>query len=271
MRFLCALLTVSALCLIETARAQDDEILETTTALGITIKPEQVWDTVDENQSFWPPVRYFVANRLTTIDTDTRTDAVAFIKVVHEDLNDRLLGDDEAVGMDLVDYIRARLRVFEFYRQLRTVIDDDAALVELKGIWEHKLRGIHSFEVAERQSQIDGVVVGMRAEMETAGLNAETCDGAMNVWSKLGKATVLMNDTNAGRMMLTNEQKAVELERPVAELIRNVVFAAEWAQIVKSEDKLLKKADFTKAWDAVERLKQSRTARKPAGEVKQAG
>jgi hypothetical protein len=244
--------------------AQDDE-LQPTTEFGITIVADQIYDAIQETQDFWSPVRQqIVTAPYIGGDDATRQQAAAFFKRVNDQLHDRMFGGDEDQALDLIDYLSTRLRVFQLYRQLRTIVADDGAFVTLKQSWDKGLREANSLDAAARPAAIDALVEQLGREMQSVSLSASQVEQAIPQWRTVGQATRRLNVTGAGAMMLGFERDAKAADSRVAELIRAVADTADWALITKPEKKLLKGSDFARAWQELEKIEGPKTAHRPA-------
>ena len=263
---LCWFVILLAVCTSNSLRAQD---LEPTTEFGLTITPNHLYDAIQETQDFWPPVRAHLAgDQFTVADQETRRKAAQFIAKVNDHLHDRLFGDDEAMAMDLMDYLGARLRVFELYRQLRATVEDDAALVELKTRWERRLRELNELPEAGRAAQHDDLVAYIATEMETLGVELPRQTPALEIWKTQAQAIARMNTTGAGRQMLVFEQQVRNSDRELADLIRLVVSTADWAQITKTKTTSLLRDDFVQAWQQLSQFEAEHTAKHPASRTR---
>ncbi len=257
-----ALVVVLLSALTVSARAQDDE-LKPTTEFGITIQPDQIYDAIQETQDFWAPVRHQIVNApFIGSDAATRQQTAEFYKHVNNQLHDRMFGGDEAQALDLIDYLSTRLRVFSCYRELRSIVADDGAFIELKLTWDKGLREANTHTGAARTAAVDALVKQLETEMRAASLEPAKIDKALPVWKTVGAASSRLNATGAGQMMLGFERDAKSKDMRVAELIRSVADTADWALITKSEQKLLKGSDFAQAWQQLEKIESPKTARK---------
>lgn len=249
--------------LLSPVAAQDDE-LKPTTEFGITIVPDQIYDAIQETQDFWSPVRHQIVNAAYIgSDAATRQQTAAFFKRVNDQLHDRMFGGDEAQALDLIDYLSTRLRVFNFYRQLRGTVGSDSTFVALKQTWDQGLREANTLSAAKRPEAITKLVQQLESEMRLVALRPAQIDQALPLWQNVGAATGRLNATAAGQMMLGFEREAKANETRVAELIRSVADTADWALITKSEQTLLKGSDFARAWQELETIQVAKTARKP--------
>lgn len=243
------LAVILALFVPAAARSEEGE-LQPTTEFGITITPDNLYDAIQETQDFWPPVRAYVAGpHFTVADPSVRREASAFIARVNDHLHDRLFGEDEATALDLMDYLAARLRVYELYRQLRSVLADDALLVTLKNQWEADIRELNVLAEDERIARYDEVIASMRDAMTARGIDGAKLQQATDGWKIMALAIHRMNTTGAGRQMLFFEQQVKSSDRAQAELIRSVVATSDWAQITKSKTTSLNRDDFIAAWE----------------------
>ena len=261
MRFALVVVLLGALTV--PAWAQDDE-LKPTTEFGITIEPDQIYDAIQETQDFWSPVRHQIVNApYIGSDLATRQQTADFFKKVNDQLHDRMFGGDEAQALDLIDYLSTRLRVFNCYRELRAIVKDDVAFVELKTSWDKGLREANTLSVAARATAVEALVKQLEAEMSSAALVESQIAKAVPVWKTVGAASARLNATGAGQMMLGFERDAKAKDVRVGELIRAVADTADWALISKAEQKLLKGSDFALAWQALEKVEGPKTASKP--------
>jgi hypothetical protein len=247
--------------------AQD---IKATTEFGITISPDQITDAIQETQDFWVPVRNYVASEAFQVATpETRTQAVTFIKKVHDELHHRLFEMDEATGHDLITYLTHRLRKFEIYRQLRAKINNDAALSTLVERWEKSHRDINLLPETDRAARVQELVALMPEEMSALGLSSEVVDAAKPLWDTQAKCLARMAETGAGKMMISYEHEARKLAPEVGELVRQVTTAADWALITKAGTAGINRKDFNKAWTELAELRGKRLAvSKPAGDLK---
>lgn len=238
---------------------------ETTTEFGITITTDEIAKAIEETQEFWGPVRKHIGgNDFAAADAAARKKAVEFLKTVHNELHYRLMEADEATATDLVVYLTARLRKFEIYRKLRGAIADDAALVVLVERWEHASRDLNALPEKDRPAQLQALVASMPEEMQAAGISAEKIAAAQELWTIQAACLVKMTQTLAGKKMIEFEAEAKNSEKAVADLIRSVALAADWALIVKEQDQAYTKGSFVKAWDEIASMKaKRRTVSKP--------
>lgn len=252
--FLCALFTVTA------ASGQG---LETTDVLGIRIGQDDIIQAIQEQSEFWPPVREHVASKKFdhVADAATRTEAVAFLKGVHDEMHDRLMGEDEDRAMDLIAYLGHRLRLFVIYRQLRDTVENEAAMVALVDHWDVSQRGILTLREAERLARSREIVAEMRGQMTDLGLSADVIEKAMPIWSTQGKCLTLLLATDAGQQMAKFDGEIRQKRPAVMRLIRRVAASAEWASIAQSENSdRIGPAEFVSAWETLERHEVARTA-----------
>jgi len=259
--------TISLCCVLLAAtvrQALDDR--QPTTEWGITITPTQLDDAIQETQDFWGPVKKYInGDDFAAAGPETRQQAVAFLKRVHDELYERLFERDEATAQDLLDFVALRLRKFTLYRQLRETIADDAVFVGLWERWERAQRDIHSLPEADRAPRVKATLALLPDDMTAAGLSPEKIERAMKTWDFQAQCTARMAKTEAGKVMLGFDREIKKAEPPLGDLLRAISAAADWAQITKTGEKSLTKADFIKASDELGQIKShGRTALKPA-------
>jgi hypothetical protein len=253
---------VVALGLATGAVAQDQ--IKTTTEFGVTITPENITDAIQEQQDFWGPVRHYIGTAAFDGDPAIKADAVAFLKTVHGELQSRLFERDEATAQDLLEYLTMRLRKFALYRQLRGVINDDAAMVALVERWEKAHREINALAIAERPARVQAILALMPDEMAAFGISAEAVKQATPIWDLHAQCIARMSQTEAGKMMIDYERQAKQLDRRVGELVRLIAMAADWALVVKSGNEGIGRTNFEKAWkDLADLRAKALTAAKP--------
>ncbi len=258
---------LSLCCVLLAGSMGQDQVDERkpTTELGITITPAQLDDAIQETQDFWGPVKKYIGSEdFAAAEPETRRQTVAFLKRVHDELYARLFERDEATAQDLLDFVGMRLRKFTLYRQLRDAIADDAAFVGLWERWERAQRDIHSLPEADRPQRIKATLALLPDDMTAAGIAAEKIERAMKLWDLQAQCMALTAKTEAGKTMLGFDRDAKKLEPPLGELVRSISAVADWAQIEKTGEQPLTKADFIRAWDELAQLKShGRTAAKP--------
>jgi hypothetical protein len=239
------------------ARAQD---FATTTEFGVKITSENILDAIQEAQDFWAPVlEYLGSEQFAVADPAMRKQTIEFFTRLHEALYKQLFEGDEASARDLLDYLCTRLRKIVLYQQLRTAMNDDAALVTMMERWERGYREVSSLPAEERAVRVQGLLDMMPREMETLGLSAEARDKAMPLWKLQAQCMARMYVTRAGAIFAKFEQEARGFDRPVGELLRNIATAADWAMITK-EGKNASRADFERAWKSLAELRTKRLA-----------
>ena len=258
--------TISLCCVLvatTVAPAQDDR--QPTTEWGITITPDQLDDAIQETQDFWGPVKKHIASGdFAAATPETRQQAVAFLKRVHDELYQRLFERDEATAQDLLDYVGLRLRKFVLYRQLRETMGDDAAFVGLWERWERAQRDIHSLPEADRAPRVKATLALLPDDMSAAGMSAEKIDQAMKIWEFQAQCMSRMAKNEAGKTMLAFDRETKKAEPQLGELVRAISAASDWTLITKNGKKSVTKADFIKAWEELAQLKsRGRTASKP--------
>jgi hypothetical protein len=254
------------LCVFFTVASAWGQGLETTDDLGVRIAQDDIIQAIQEQSEFWPPVRQHVASKKFhhVADAATRTEAVAFLKGVHDELHDRLMGENEERAMDLIAYLGHRLRVFAIYRQVRDVVDNEAAMVALVDHWDVSQRQVLTLPTDKRLARSEEIVAEMRGQMTDLGLSAEAIGRAMPIWHKQGECLTLLLATDAGQQMIQFDGEIRQKRPAVMRLIRRVAASAEWAAIAQTDTSdLIGRAEFVKAWETLERHEVARTASAP--------
>src|SRR5687767_13753861 len=143
--------------------AAGPEAARTTTELGLTVTADQVLDSMLELDGFWPPVRNYISGEQFKVsDRETRRAAVGRLKQLDEQMSERLLSEDTAVGQDLFDYIAARLRKYEFLRLLAATVADDSTMIALKIEWDRALEDAYTLPESARAERLAANVQAMR-------------------------------------------------------------------------------------------------------------
>lgn len=251
------------LCAFFTVASAWGQGLQTTDDLGVRIAQNDIIQAIQEQTEFWPPVRKFVASEDFdhVADAATRTEAVAFLKSVHDELHDRLMGEDEDRAMDLIAYLGHRLRLFVIYREVRDVVDNEAAMVALVDHWDVRQREILTLPIDVRQARSQEIVAEMRGQMTDLGLSDDAIGRAMPIWHKQAECLELLLATSAGQRMIKFDGEIRQKRPAVMRLIRRVAASAEWASIAQTDrSDLIGRADFVKAWETLERHEVARTA-----------
>lgn len=258
---------VAAVLLPASLAPAHEEIFQTTTEYGVTVTTTDLVDAIQETQDFWYPVRAYIASdKFAAADPATRKQAAEFIRKVNNRLADQLFSQDESKAIDLIGYLSTRLRLFATYRELRTIVGDDPLTMSVKEHWENELRAAHAHDGERRvealalarahvQYRVDDVTVDCDARNRCLAL----FDRAAQLWSR-------SHDSQAGKIMLEYEREVNGCDPQLAELIRDIVCAADWAQVVKTEQRVLKRADFERAWVDWRAYRGSRVAASPAGD-----
>ena len=241
--------------------ADGPEAAQTTTDLGLTVSAEQVLDSMLEMDGFWPPVRNYICGpRFEVCDREIRQEAVAMLKKIDEAMSERLFSEDLAVGQDLFDYAAARLRKYEFLRQLTATVADDVAMIGLKAEWDRALEEAYLLPEAERPDRLTANAAGMQSAMQRAGLPDEQARLTLPLWERLAEATLRVDGTGAGRVAVAFECEVVQANSEASRLACRIMEAAEWALMVKPADEELARRHFLAAWEALELHAAPRTA-----------
>ena len=253
------------LLLVPICASSAEEAVQTTIEFGITITPDAIYDAIQETGDFWPAVRYYLTCDECTLEgAETRQQAADFIKHVNRHLYKRLFGGDDESAYDLIDYVAAQLRASHVYGRLREIVQDDAALVPLKAHWEQAHRLRRGVPGAGR-NHTEQVVARMRDVMQSLGVGPEKIEEAMPQWECLSQVEARRDATETGRQMLEFERQIMTGDQELAELMRSIMAASDWAQITKSENHLIKRRDFVEACQTLAQFQRDdRTAQKPA-------
>lgn len=237
--------------------AASGQDLPTTTEHGITIGPDELVAAIQESQDFWGPVRtYLVSPDCTSMTQVEREQAVAFLKRIHEGLQQRLFDRTEADAVDLVNYLSHRLRMFEVYRGLRTAIADDALTVGMIQEWEGAFREIHTHPVDQRAAKIASLVTHMEGRMKAAGLDDAKVAAAQKLWVVQADVVEKMATTGAGQMMVDFEiLGGKELTIPVGQFLLDVSSAADWVTITRETGATIGREHFVKAFGELAELR----------------
>lgn len=239
--------------------AQDD--LQPTTELGVTVTPDDIYDSIQETTDFWPPVRAYVGGARFEVSTpEARKATEAFLKQAHTFLHDQLFEKDEATAMDLINYLSWRIRKFAFLRQMREVLNDDALLAALKDDWERLQREANDLPNDQQQAARTAIPTAMASRMNAAGVEQQQSDQVLEMWRQIAVCVEHMDATESGQGMLEFEEQAKALDLTTATLIRDVVSAAEWTLIIKPAGTLVEHTDFRPAWDGLLKLRAAHTA-----------
>lgn len=243
----------------QVSTAQDD--LQPTTELGVTVTPDNIYDSIQETTDFWPPVRAYVGGDRFEVATPESRDATeAFLKQAHTFLHDQLFEKDEATAMDLIDYLTWRIRKFVFLRQMRELLADDTLLIAMKDDWERLHREVKELP-AEKQTAARAAIPGAMHDLMTAsGVAKPQSDQVRKLWLQIDVCVAHMDATESGQGMLEFEEQAKALDRTTATLIRDVVSAAEWTLITKPNGTLAEHTDFQPAWNELLELRAAHTA-----------
>lgn len=249
---------VSGLLFCGAAGAQD---LPTTHDHGITITPDHLADAIQETQDFWGPVRkHLLGAECTLGETGPRTEAVAFLKSVHDGLHERLFEKTEADAMDLITFLGHRLRMFEVYRRIRTTLADDPLTLSLVQGFQQELRGIQQLPEAERSARLQALVARLTTDMESRGVTGERLVAAGRLWTLQARVIEQIASTGAGKMMIDFENRAAHLDPQVGEVLLAISTASDWVLVVREQGKPIGCAEFLNAINEVQSLQAKQTA-----------
>lgn len=256
-----ALLLVCLACLPTWAVAAED-IFQTTTEFDVTVTTTDLIDAIQETQDFWYPVRQYVGSEKFAFgDTDSRKQAAEFIRKVNNRLADQLFSQDDAASTDLIQYLSSRLRLFATYRELHATIGDDHLTMAIKECWEHELRVAHAVDRQQRAQAMSLAGQHVEEYADSIGLDADQCQTCAKLWNRAGLLWSKLHDSQAGQIMLVYEREVDQCDPQLAQLIRDVVCAADWAQITKTQQRVLRRIDFERAWVDLQRYRGERVAR----------
>ncbi|HEY5313106.1 MAG TPA: hypothetical protein VIK18_11330 [Pirellulales bacterium] len=249
-------------CMLATGRAQE---LTTTTEFGITITPDNITDAIQETQEFWTPVlRHIASDDFAVADADMRKQVVGFFNRLHEALFKQLFEGDDTDARDLLDYLCLRMRKMELYRQLRSTLNNDKALVAMMDRWERNHREIHLLPADQRADRVKAMLALMPEQMQSLGISADVSEKAFRLWTLQSQCMSRMYKTKAGAIIGNFEKEARRMDRPVGELLRKIASSADWAMISKSAGKSASRPEFEKAWKQLAELRQQQLAATPA-------
>lgn len=249
---------VSGLLFCGAAGAQD---LPTTHDHGITITPDHLADAIQETQDYWTPVRkHLLGGECKLGEAGPRTEAVAYLKSVHDGLHERLFEKTEQDAMDLITFLGHRLRMFEVYRRIRTTLADDALTLSLMQAFQHELRDIQRLPAAERDAKLQDLVGRVAAEMERHGVTGEKLVATRDLWTLQTKVIEQIAATDAGKMMITFEAEATKLNPQVGELLLYISTASDWVLVVREQGRPIGCEDFLKAVGEVQSMHAKQTA-----------
>ena len=225
--------------------------LEPTTEYGITITPQMIFDAIQESQDFWPGVRkHIVSAEFQVAEAPLRNDAVKFLKNVDSRLSELLFGSDQQQAKELLEFLGARLRKFEMYRKLRTILNDDALLAQCKDRWEMEVRTIYRLAEAEQPAATKKLLEQIKADMQAARVSGEKLEKAVEQWNLLSQNMGKMNQSRVGQVMSKFEDELRAGDPRLRELLTAILRASDWATIARADSKPLRTAHFVIAWES---------------------
>jgi hypothetical protein len=231
------------------AAAGANEALEATTELGVTVTTDDILDSLEEASCFWPAVRrYVLSPQFSAADEAARIEAEAYIRQVQDRLHERLMGEDEAAGLDLLTYVRWNIRRQHFFRELRAVVKNEDQVLRLRSAWYRNFN-----RAADDGATIDlaALVAQIEPVVKLAALAPEDHAKVMSLWSNVGACMIRMEETQTGKLIREAELALSGL--PHEQLVRRIVSAADWAGIIKTRQGPAACEDFIAAWDALNR------------------
>lgn len=264
----CSLWSVVCFALmLGTAQAQD---LPTTHDNGITVTPDILAETIQESTDFWGPVRrYLTSEECTVGDPEHRAEAVAFLKVVHDELHHRLFQQTEVEAMDLIKFLGHRIRLFEVYRRIRAEIADDVALLALVEHWEKSLRvDVQSQPKAEQAAKLDLLVASMDDVARKHGVTDAKIAAAAKHWKMQGQIAQQIAATDAGQFMAATNQLGNKLDTRVGEVLLHISTAADWVLITREQAQPIGRVDFLKSYAALAEIRAKLTAAATTGSLR---
>lgn len=231
-----------------------------TTEFGITITQDEIISAIQESQEFWAGVRKHVtSDKFAVADTKLRVAGAKFLKDVDAKLGERLFSSDPKVAQDLLDFLAGRLRKFAMYREVRTILADDALLCRVKEHMEMGHRGVCLKPEADRAAASKQLLAEIESMLTTAHVEPAKVAKTMAVWNNLSQNMDKLHNTGVGAMMQECET-VIRLGDPkLKHFLSSVARAADWALIAKT-DKPIKTADFIKAWESCLKFDQQQAA-----------
>lgn len=218
-----------------------------TTELGVTVTGDEIIDSFEETMSLWPAIRkYVISADFAVADETTRMAADAYIGQVQRELQNRLMGENDAAALDLIRYATWSIRRAHFFRQLRDTIDRPEAMVKLRDTW---YRNFLEAVAAGGPVKLTALEAAIEPHLRGLALSPQRHAEALRLWSAIGHCMLAMESTQTGRLV-READRALE-GRPEASLTRQIVAAAEWASIMKSHPGKAVRDDFITAWDAL--------------------
>jgi hypothetical protein len=243
------------------AVAQD---LPTTHDHGITITPDHLTNAIQESQDFWGPVRKHLLGADCTLgDPSPRTEAVTFLKSVHDGLQHRLFEQTEADADDLIVFLGHRLRSFEVYRRLRTTLNDDVLTLAVLETLRKDLREINQLPEVERAAPRAALSDKLVALVKSRGAADHTVASAKQLVDIQLAVLQSVASTEAGKMMIDFESKAKKLDTSISRLLLEISTAADWVLIVREEGREIGRTDFVTACAVLRELRTKQTAQLP--------
>lgn len=247
-------------------QAQD---LPTTHDHGITVTPDHLTIAIQETQDFWGPVRkHLLSTECTLGDASPRTEAVAFLKSVHDGLHHRLFDQTEADALDLITFLGHRLRSFEVYRRIRTTLADDVVTLAIVETLQKDLREIHQLPAVERPAHRIALNDKLVAIVKARGATEEKVVAAKQLIDLQLAVLDQIAATGAGQMMIDYEGKAKHLDPAVGRLLLEISTAADWVLITREAGREIGRADFLAACTSLHELRAKQTALLPGTTIR---
>lgn len=221
------------------------DCFKTTTELGVTITPDDLFDALDESCAFWPAVRkHLKGNDFKVADADVRATAERNIAVMQDRLHRRLMEGDDAAGSDVLQFAIWSLRKTRLYQELRATLGDPQLVQQLREAWSANCRNQLTEGAAPSAEEL---VAPMLSEIKTRGVPADRAAKTADLLGKIAVCTLRVRATDTSRMIREYDQSLGDT--PAAMLTRDVVFAADWAGVIKPQGARLKKEHFLRAWE----------------------
>ncbi|MGD9648862.1 MAG: hypothetical protein AB7U73_24330, partial [Pirellulales bacterium] len=182
-------------------------------------------------------------------DETSRQEAVVIISKVRSHLHELLFGRDDAAAEDLLNYVGWSVRRARFYRELRDVVGDPAAMVRLRDTWQLAYR-VHIGP--DKPYCVDPLQAAVRPQLEALELSPEKEARAFELFGLIGACAAKMEATEAGQLIRQIDRDLGDT--PTGELVRAIVAAVDWASIIKPADGAVRKQHFLAAWEELHAL-----------------
>lgn len=227
------------------AQALDFEPIQDSTELGVTVTPNQIFDSFEESLTFWPAVRRCVlSGELNGADQAICVEADAYIGQVQDQLHDRLMGADQDKALDVINYVTWNLRRTHFFRQLRNTVANDEATCRLRRAF---YRQVGRQMQGGRTVDSDLLVTALEPELKALALGLDTEVRARELLRSIGACQIAIERTETGQL-LRQAEEALD-GQPCANVVRRIVSAVDWAGVIKDHGSLARREHFVVAWE----------------------